>query len=99
MTVTGSVRDVTVGVDITHTYIGDLEVSLVSPAGTIVKLHDRAGGPADNLVTSFTGAGAPGLNALRGQPMQGAWRLRVADRERVDLGKLNRWSLRIERQP
>jgi len=95
----GSVRDVTVAVDITHTYIGDLEVSLVSPAGTIVKLHERAGGPADNLVTTFTGAGVPGLNALRGQPMQGSWRFRVADRERVDLGKLNRWSLRIERQP
>jgi subtilisin-like proprotein convertase family protein/subtilisin family serine protease len=98
VTATGPVGAVTVGVDITHTYIGDLEVSLVSPAGTTVKLHQRAGGPADNLLTTYTAATTPALTGLRGQPMQGAWRLRVADRDRVDVGKLNRWILRIERQ-
>jgi subtilisin-like proprotein convertase family protein len=41
VTAIGTVRDVAVGVDITHTYIGDLEVFLVSPAGTTVKLHQR----------------------------------------------------------
>jgi subtilisin-like proprotein convertase family protein len=97
-TATGPIGDVTVGVDVTHTYIGDLEVFLVSPAGTAVNLHDRAGGQADNLLATFTGATVPALNALRGQAMQGTWRLRVADRERIDVGKLNRWSLRIQRQ-
>jgi subtilisin-like proprotein convertase family protein len=99
VTATGPVRDVTVGVDITHTYIGDLEVSLVSPAGATVKLHQRAGGQADNLLATFTAASVPGLSVLRGQPMQGPWRLKVADRDRIDTGKLNRWSLRIDRQP
>jgi subtilisin-like proprotein convertase family protein len=99
VTATGTIRDVTVGVDITHTYIGDLDVSLVPPAGAPVMLHQRAGGPADNLLATFTAASAPGLGALRGQPMHGPWRLKVADRDRVDLGKLNRWTLRIERQP
>jgi subtilisin-like proprotein convertase family protein len=98
-TATGLVRDVTVGVDITHTYIGDLEVSLTSPAGVTVPLHQRTGGPTDNLLATFTAANVPGLGALGGQPMQGPWRLKVADRDRIDTGKLNRWSLRIDRQP
>ena len=96
---TGVVRDVTVGVDITHTYIGDLEVSLISPAGTTVPLHRRAGEGTDNLLATFTAPNVPALGTLRGQPMQGAWRLKVADRDRLDTGKLNRWSLRIDRQP
>jgi subtilisin-like proprotein convertase family protein len=98
-TASGVVRDVTVGVDITHTYIGDLEVSLMSPGGVTVPLHQRTGGPTDNLLATFTAANVPGLGALRGQPMQGPWRLKVADRDRIDTGKLNRWSLRIDRQP
>ena len=98
VTATGAVRDVTVGVDITHTFIGDLEVSLVPPAGATVHLHQRTGGQADNLLATFTAASVPGLGALRGQPMQGQWKLKVADRDRVDTGKLNRWSLRIDRQ-
>jgi subtilisin-like proprotein convertase family protein/subtilisin family serine protease len=98
VTATGLVRDVTVGVDITHTFIGDLEVSLVPPVGAAVSLHRRIGGQADNLVTTFTTANTPGLSALRGGPLQGQWKLKVADRDRIDTGKLNRWSLRIDRQ-
>jgi subtilisin-like proprotein convertase family protein len=91
----GRVRSVEVGVDITHTYIGDLSVALVSPAGTRVTLHDRTGRDADNLIVTHTPATLPGLDRLRGEPIAGAWKLQVADREAVDLGKLNRWSLEI----
>jgi subtilisin-like proprotein convertase family protein len=35
------------------------------------------------------------LANLRGQPTQGRWRLKVADLEAVDIGKLNRWTLKI----
>jgi subtilisin-like proprotein convertase family protein len=95
---TGIVRNVVIAVDITHTFIGDLEVSLIPPTGIEVFLHRRSGGAADNIVRTFSPADTPGLGAVRGGPIQGAWRLKVADRDRVDTGKLNRWSLRIERQ-
>lgn len=93
----GQVRDISVSVDITHTYIGDLDVSLIAPNGVRVTLHERAGGQDDNLIKIFTSATTPGLATLRGLPVQGAWRLRVADLEARDIGKLNRWGLRIER--
>jgi len=93
----GSVRDIAVSVDITHTYIGDLSVSLIAPNGTRIALHDRAGGSTDNLIKTYSGATTPSLASLRGLPAQGAWRLHVADLDARDVGKLNRWGLRIER--
>jgi subtilisin-like proprotein convertase family protein len=98
VTANGAVGGVTVGVDITHTFIGDLEVTLAAPSGATASLHQRTGGEADNLVATFTAGSVPALGALRGQPMQGPWKLKVADRDRIDTGKLNRWSLRIDRQ-
>jgi subtilisin-like proprotein convertase family protein len=89
----GAVGAATVEVEITHSWIGDLRVALVSPGGTEVVLHDRAGAQADNISASYTSATTPALAALAGQPIAGTWRLRVADQERADTGKLVRWRL------
>lgn len=95
----GNVKDVEVAIDITHTFIGDLLVTLVSPTGTSVPLHQRTGGSADNIIQTYTPATTPQLQTLRGQPVQGAWRLRIADLGAADVGKLNRWALKIAREP
>jgi M6 family metalloprotease-like protein len=95
-TSTAQVGSVEVSVDIAHTWIGDLRVSLLSPAGTEVILHDGVGGSDDNLVRTFTAANTPGLGALAGQAATGTWRLRVADRAAEDIGKLNSWRLLIK---
>jgi extracellular elastinolytic metalloproteinase len=89
---TGTVSALQLDVDITHTYIGDLEVKLVSPDGTRVKVHGRTGTSSDNLITTYTsetGALAPFV----GKPVQGTWALIVADRAGQDVGKLNRWRI------
>ncbi len=92
---TGRVRDIEVALDVTHTYIGDLAIILISPAGTSVELHARAGGSADNIIKTYDLATTPSLAALRGESVGGTWRLKVADLEAADVGKLNRWALRI----
>jgi len=94
----GKVKDVEVFVDITHTFIGDLVVTLISPTGTTVPLHQRAGMADDNIIRSYTPATTPELLKLRGQQIQGAWRLKVADLARSDVGKLNRWGLKIAKE-
>jgi subtilisin-like proprotein convertase family protein/subtilisin family serine protease len=94
----GRVRDLEVYVDITHGFIGDLEVTLISPAGTAVPLHQREGMATDNIIKSYTSATTPDLQKLRGQQVRGAWRLKVADLARSDVGKLNRWGLRIAKE-
>ncbi|CAN7749572.1 proprotein convertase P-domain-containing protein [Variovorax sp. LjRoot84] len=93
----GQVTAIQIDADITHTYIGDLVVTLMAPGGQQAVLHDRQGGSTDNLVRPYTSATVPALQALLGSA-QGTWRLRVADLEAQDEGKLNRWALRLALQ-
>jgi subtilisin-like proprotein convertase family protein len=92
---TGSVREVRVFVDITHTYVGDLRVALRSPSGREVTLHNRAGGPSDNLLRTYDATTAPDLASLVGESTAGLWTLRVSDLAGRDIGKLNRWELHV----
>ena len=91
-----TIGSVEVSVDISHTWIGDLRVSVRSPSGTEAILHDGAGGSADNVVRTFTPTNAPPLAALAGQPAGGTWQLNVVDRAAQDVGKLNAWKVLIK---
>ena len=89
----GVITDLRVQVDISHTYIGDLRVDLVSPQGTAVSLHANTGGDTDNLTRTYSTADKPAMRALMGHPIRGRWRLRVTDVFRLDSGRLNRWRI------
>lgn len=84
-----------VDVDITHTYVGDLKVQLRSPANTVVLLHNRTGGSADNLVGNYPGTLTPAqpLSAFFGQALDGQWKLTVIDAAGQDIGTLNAWGI------
>jgi len=49
----GPIQDVEVSLNLTHTFDGDLEVFLTSPAGTKVELINREGGSSDNFTGTF----------------------------------------------
>lgn len=91
----GTITDIRVGVSITHPYIADLEVSLIHPDGTRVRLHNRTGGNARDIVTSYPDQTRPAesLSALVGKPVAGTWKLRVRDLNYYDVGTLNGWGL------
>ncbi|UCX06014.1 S8 family serine peptidase [Shewanella glacialimarina] len=76
-------------VDISHTWIGDLIVTLTSPNGTEAVLHNRDGGSADNIVKSWD------LSAFNGEMAMGDWTLSVSDNVGADTGTLNSWGLTI----
>lgn len=80
---------VAIEVAITHTYVGDLVVT-VEHQGRTWKLHDQAGGSADNLRQTFT-LDATG-NAFTGDP-SGTWTLRVSDNANIDTGTLDSWAV------
>jgi len=75
-----------VAVNITHTYKGDLVVTLLAPDGSPYVLHNRTGGSADNIVQTFS------VN-LSTEALNGTWTLRVQDAASGDTGTLNSWSL------
>jgi extracellular elastinolytic metalloproteinase len=91
----GTLQAARVGVNISHTFIGDLRVELVPPSGPRVLLHDRTGGGADNLVSTFDSVTNPALAGLIGRPIQGNWTLNVSDHAGVDVGRLNQWRLEL----
>ena len=88
-------NSVSVGVDISHTYIGDLRVTLISPSGTVVTLHERNGGGQNDLKTTYDSNSVSALLALSGEQINGEWILRIQDLASVDNGTLNSWSLDI----
>jgi subtilisin-like proprotein convertase family protein len=92
---TGTIVSLRVRVDITHTFQGDLEVSLIGPDNTTVLLHNRTGGSADNIQTVYADLTAPAqsLSAFTGKAINGAWKLRVRDLAAVDTGTLNFWEI------
>ncbi|TXH66003.1 MAG: hypothetical protein E6Q88_12965 [Lysobacteraceae bacterium] len=75
-----------VAVNIVHTYIGDLVVTLVAPDGSTYVLHNRAGGSTDNINQTYT------VN-LSSEALNGTWNLRVADQANADIGYINSWSI------
>ncbi|WTH27844.1 S8 family serine peptidase [Kitasatospora purpeofusca] len=76
-----------VGVDIKHTYRGDLVLSLVAPNGTVYLLEDFTDSDsADNVAKTYT------VNASA-SPADGTWKLRVKDGASGDVGTVDAWNL------
>jgi subtilisin-like proprotein convertase family protein len=96
-----TIAEADVTMNISHPYIGDLEVDLISPANTSVRLHNRSGASADNIVTTFDDLTAPdgpgSMASFVGQNASGLWRLKVADRAPSDVGSIVSWSLKLVR--
>jgi serine protease len=83
-------QEVQVDVAITHTFIGDLVITLTSPQGTAVAIHNRAGGGTDNLNQTFA---LP--TEFAGQDATGNWVLHVSDQAAIDIGTLDSWTLHV----
>jgi subtilisin-like proprotein convertase family protein len=93
-----TIKEIEVGIDVTHSYISDLIVNLVSPLGSVTTLHSRTGGTADNIIKTYNFTNSLNLRTLMGQAAKGVWKLRISDVVGQDVGKLNKWSLRIIKQ-
>jgi len=92
-----NINRVEVSVNLAHTWLGDLELLLVSPSGTESVLMSRPGQSAgnphgisdDNLRFTFSST------QFWGEDAAGTWTLRVRDRATFDQGVLNNWTLRV----
>jgi len=86
-------------VNITHTYRGDLAVRVFAPGGDSLRLHQRSGGAADNIIGWYDSELAPAdslrWEALVGRNAYGYWRLRVKDFAPGFSGRLNGWGLQL----
>ena len=93
----GEITSIKMDLNLTHTYIGDLQVRLTSPQGTSVVLHNESGGSADNLIGTYPDDLTPAasLDAFLGENMLGDWTLFVSDNAGWDTGQVNEWCLHL----
>ena len=86
------VQSVEVSVDVTHTYRGDVGISLTSPGGeTAVLIPPDPADSADDINEILQ------VRIASGEDANGTWILEVSDNEPPDVGTLDRWSLGINR--
>jgi subtilisin family serine protease len=94
--IAGRLSEISVAVDITHTYRGDLRILLTSPGGLVAELKkvDR-GDPANDVKETYTPATTADLARMvqAGIEAGGRWRLNVADHLSRDVGRLGSWML------
>lgn len=84
--VTG-VTGATVSVDITHTYSGDLTLTLSKDGVAVKTLRQNTGGGTANIVDSYT------LTTAEVGTANGRWTLKVVDNAAQDVGTLNKFNL------
>ncbi len=71
---TGTITDVNVRVNMTHTFDGDLDVFLVAPDGTRVELFTDVGGAGDNFVNTVLDTQAATAITAGAAPFTGTFR-------------------------
>lgn len=75
-----------VGVDIVHSWRGDLRIDLIAPDGTAYLLKSSGYDPAEDVHETYT------VNASS-EAANGTWKLRVQDQGRQDTGHIDAWRL------
>jgi subtilisin-like proprotein convertase family protein len=91
-----TVSDMNVRINLTHTYDGDLAISLLSPAGTQVSLSNRLGGSGQNFTNTVFDDEASTAISAGSAPFTGSFRpsstLNAVDGQ----GLSGNWRLRVE---
>lgn len=91
------IAGVQVALDISHTYRGDLRVTLLTPWDDSIILHQRLqGDDEDNILRTIDESDLQALSTLHGRSTRGYWRLLVQDLAAIDSGTLNRWALEFK---
>ncbi|MBE7559424.1 proprotein convertase P-domain-containing protein [bacterium] len=85
----GTIGTISIDVNITHTYRGDLALYLTSPGGTVYQFKTSNGADdADDVIGSFDVTAG-----FAGEEAHGTWTLTINDVFFLDSGWLNSWSL------
>jgi subtilisin-like proprotein convertase family protein/subtilisin family serine protease len=86
------IEAVQVRVSLTHPFLGDLGIEVISPAGTrsVVKNIEDGYADADDLINQVFLS-----NAFYGENPVGTWTIKVVDGFTDDMGTLTNWAIRV----
>ncbi|MEJ1929398.1 S8 family serine peptidase [Nostoc sp. NIES-2111] len=89
------VKDIQVAVNLTHEFLGDIEIYLIAPNSQQVLLQNRTLGNRTDLQTNYGVRSHPILKQLLLQSAKGNWQLWIVDYSPQDVGRLNSWELTL----
>jgi subtilisin-like proprotein convertase family protein len=87
----GEILALSVTVDISHTYSGDIGIHLAGPDGTRVEVLEPTMESWPDIQETFV------VEGFNGKDSEGVWTLEVVDNAAMDTGTLNSWKLEITR--
>jgi subtilisin-like proprotein convertase family protein/subtilisin family serine protease len=70
----GTLADIDLQLDVTHTFVGDLDFTLTGPDGTVITLIDRVGGSGDNFQVTYLDDEAGSAISNGTAPFDGSFR-------------------------
>lgn len=82
-----ALNSVVLKLNVSHTYVGDLIITLQPPKGSALTLWNRSGKGANNVILNQSLTSTSKINP------NGIWTLTVQDKAADDTGTLNGWSL------
>ncbi|MDJ1185627.1 S8 family serine peptidase [Roseofilum casamattae] len=88
-------RDIQVTVDIAHSFLGDIQVTLIAPNGKTILLQNRTMGSQTTLRHTYTTGDRPLLKTLANLSIRGVWKLQVVDHALGSTGTLRGWVLTL----
>ena len=93
----GALKNMELYVDISHTWIEDLTISLESPGGEKVMVHNREGGSRQNIKKTYNMKGDKTIETFvkEVKDIKGTWKLTVCDLDSSDIGILHLWKLNL----
>ncbi len=91
----GLVKDIRVSINIEHSYLRDLRITLLTPAGKSTILHNRIARKDRSLVRTYNPGSVPALRACIGERVTGKWILKVEDLAKENKGFFFSWGIRF----
>jgi subtilisin family serine protease/subtilisin-like proprotein convertase family protein len=91
-----SIASLSVRIDIAHTFLSDLVISLTSPRGQVIQLFNRRGGTGDNLTGTRFDDTSPVSISAGSAPFTGAFRPEVPLLSLADANAAGVWTLTVD---
>lgn len=92
-----SLKNIRLHIDLKHSYIGDLVITLVHPSGDVGVIRSKTGGGTDDLhiVYGIGGEAPEDISPLTGKDISGEWKVVIEDKANSDQGSIEKIKLEL----
>lgn len=89
------IREMQVYLNITHPDVGELDIDILHPDATRIRLHSQGENSGDDEIRGWLPITGQDLAEIVNKSAQGTWKLEIIDRFEDDTGELGSWQMEI----